>query len=98
MLQGCFLIFVRCLGASKDKNSWFWGGLDMSKNPEFIEMRFLGSTRSKSKSYKFKLKQHNMMELLNISFPQIYHTNGPQIAQNVKHVGSSGFFIGNRIF
>ena len=30
------------LPRSKDKNNWFWGGLDTSKNPEIIEMRVLG--------------------------------------------------------
>ena len=43
-----------------------------------------GSPISKSESYKFKLKQNNTMELLNISFAQIYHKDGPKIVQHEK--------------
>ena len=46
---------------------------------------------TKSKSYNFKLKQNNLMELLNISFQSIYHKSGPQIATYVKLAGCCDF-------
>ena len=51
-----------------------------------------GSHISRWKSYKIKMEQNNTTELLSISFPQIYHTNGTTIGNNVKHAGFSGFF------
>ena len=42
---------------------------------------FEGSHKSKSKSYKLKLKQNNTTELLSISFPWNYYTNCQQSQQ-----------------
>ena len=43
MVPGISLDLFRYPGVSKNKKSWFWGGgLDMSKNPEIIEMWSLG--------------------------------------------------------
>ena len=57
---------------------------------------------SKSKSYMFKLKQNDIREFLSISFPKMYHRNGPTIEKQVKHAGSfrlfSGFSLANCLF
>ena len=42
---------------------------------------FEGSPISKSKGYKFKLKQNNTTEFLSISFPQIYNDNCPKLVK-----------------
>ena len=44
------------------------GAGDTSESPEFVEMKVFGSPISKSKSYKFKLNQNNISELLTYYF------------------------------
>ena len=51
------------------------------ENPEIMQMRGVGgSPTSKSKSYKFELKQDISTELLSISFPYICHPHDPKLA------------------
>ena len=45
---------------------------------------FEGSHTSKSRSYKFKLKQNNTTEFLSTSFPTKYHTSYPEINTNTE--------------
>ena len=72
MFEKCFGISLDYLGysgVSKDKQYLVLGRKDTSEKLKIIEMR--GSPITKSKSYKFKLKQNNYTELLSISFHQL---------------------------
>ena len=52
-----------------------------------------GSPISKAKSYKFELKQTNIMELLKIPFQEISHKNNPKL-ENYKKNADLSFFPG----
>ena len=57
-------------GVSKDKNKWFWGSGTRPEIPKSYKWWGVeGSPITKSNSYKFKLKQNNITELLSTSFP-----------------------------
>ena len=59
-----------------------------SKNPEVMEMLGFGLSISKSKSYKFTLKQNNSTELSGYSFNNIT-IRMVKLAKHVKCVGFS---------
>ena len=60
-------------GVSLDKKQMVVGLGDTFKSPEIKEMRVLRFSHSKSKSCTFKLNRNNVMELLDIFLPWIYH-------------------------
>ena len=69
--KNCVVFFVICLGVLVSQKMKIdgvgkKGHVRKSRNHENAE--FEGSPISKSKSYKFKLKQNNITELLNIYF------------------------------
>ena len=69
-------IILRCPGVSKnEKKQLGLGAVDTFRSLEIIDMKVWGSRISKSKSYKFELKQNKITELLSTSFPEIYHKN-----------------------
>ena len=68
MIPG-FSWFFRYHGVSKDRNKWFWCSGTRPKHMKSQKWGVLVSPISKSKSYKFKLKQHNSPELISLLFP-----------------------------
>ena len=65
--SGFVIEFLRYLGVSKDKWYWSWGSGTRPQIPKSWKWGCSGSPITKSKSYKCKLNQNNITELLSIS-------------------------------
>ena len=78
-------MFISVLVAPKIKILGFGARGHVQKSQNHGSEEFEGSPISKSKKYKFKLKQNSITELLSIYFPQNYHNeNGPNIEKKTK--------------
>ena len=86
MVWGCVWIIWSVQVSPKINNLGFGAQGHVQKCRNHRNERFEGSPISKSKIYKFKLKQNNTTELLSISFPSVYHTNDPTNPKKTKHV------------
>ena len=75
-----FLNYLKYPGSPKIKINGVGAQGHVPKSRNHRNEGLAGSQIRKSKSCKFKLKRNNTMELLSTPFPEIYHTNSPNIA------------------